>query len=450
MPRILKWTLLLVLFAFTVSAQTAESAKKYQLYWPQWRGPLATGVAPHGTPPVTWSEDNNIRWKVEIPGKGHATPIIWEDQVFLLTAVETDKAGDSKETAEAVNRMPDWMKKRSVHPTNIVEFTVIALDRKDGSVRWQKIARAEHPHEGTHSDGTWASNSPVTDGEHLFAHFGSRGLYCYDMAGNLKWQTDLGNMITRNGFGEGSSPALHEDVLVVNWDHEGDSFIVALDKRTGEQLWKKDRDEVTSWSTPVIVEVNGRPQVVINATGNTRGYDLKSGEVVWEIGGMTTNTIPSPVYEDGILYVMSGFRGNLVQAIQLARAAGEITGSDALLWQYDRDTPYVPSPVLYDSYLYFLKKNSGILSCFDARTGQAHFGPERLAGVKNVYASPVGANGRIYVTGRQGNTIVLKVGPKLEILASNSLDDSFDASPAIVGGELYLRGHRSLYCISEK
>lgn len=450
MTRNLKWTLLLVLLASTVSAQTAESAKKYQLNWPQWRGPLATGVAPHGTPPVTWSEDNNIRWKVEIPGKGHATPIIWEDLVFILAAVETDKAGDSKETAEAVNRMPDWMKKRGVHPTNIVEFKVIALDRKDGSVRWQKIARAEHPHEGTHIDGTWASNSPVTDGEHLFAHFGSRGLYCYDMAGNLKWQIDLGDMITRNGFGEGSSPALYGDVLVVNWDHEGDSFIVALDKRTGEQLWKKDRDEVTSWSTPVIVEVNGRPQVVINATGNTRGYDLESGEVVWEIGGMTTNTIPSPVYEDGVLYVMSGFRGNLVQAINLAQASGNIADSDAIAWQFDKNTPYVPSPVLYDSHLYFLKKNSGILSCFNARTGQAHFGPERLAGVKNVYASPVGANGRIYVTGRQGNTIVLKVGPTLEILASNSLDDSFDASPAIVDGELYLRGHRSLYCISEK
>ncbi len=439
---------LLLLCASLVWAKGPTS--RYAQNWPQWRGPLATGVAPDADPPVEWSEDKNIRWKTALPGHGLGVPVIWEDQVFILTAVPTAK-GDPEKEAKAESTFAPWMKQNNVavSSTNVQQFMVTSLSRETGKVIWQKVAREEHPHEGTHRDASWASHSPVTDGEVLLSHFGSRGLYCSDLQGNLKWQKDLGDMRTRNGFGEGSSPALYENYVVVNWDHEDDSFIVALDKHSGEEIWRQERDEVTSWSTPIIVDVAGKPQVIINATSRTRGYDLETGEVVWEIGGMTVNTIPSPVQANGVAYVMSGYRGSLAQAIELAGAKGDLSASEALLWTYDRDTPYVPSPLLYGNYLYFLKVNKGILTCLNPQDGSAHYGPVRLDGIDNIYASPVGAGDRVYLSSRSGTTLVLANGPELKVLATNVLDDKIDASPAIAGRELFLRGHEYLYCISE-
>ena len=412
--------------------------------WPQWRGPEATGVAPNANPPTEWAEDRNIRWKLGMPGKGHATPIVWGDMVFVVTAIETDRPAK----IEPESRRRGGRRRGNVQPTKIVKFDLLAIDRKRGEILWRQTAREELPHEGTHADGSWASNSPVTDGEHVYVYFGSRGLYCYDMQGNLRWEKDLGDMSTRNGFGEGSSPALHGDQLVLNWDHEGPSFIVALDKYTGEERWRKDRDEVTSWSTPIIVEYNGKAQVVASATNLTRGYDLATGKLIWQCGGMTANAIPSPVAANGIIYVTSGFRGNALQAIRLADAKGDITNTEAVAWAYDQDTPYVPSPLLYGDTLYFLKHNKAILTCFNAETGEPHYGPQRLEGLRGVYASPVGAADRVYVVDRNGTTLVIKHGAKFEVLATNSLDDNFDASPAIVDSEIYLRGHRYLYCIA--
>lgn len=441
---------ILVVFLIQMSGFAGEPNSDYAHNWPQWRGPLATGVAPHANPPVQWSESENVRWKVEVPGTGHASPVIWDTHVYVQTAIETEQTVDEKTIAEVRENQPRWMRNRGVAPTSIQQFVILALNRQDGTIAWKKILREEYPHEGTHRDATWASNSPVTDGEGIIAYFGSRGLYCLDMQGNVLWEKDLGDMRTRNGFGEGSSPALYDDVVVVNWDHEGDSFIVALDRTSGAELWKKERDEVTSWSTPIIVEVEGEPQVIVNATGHTRGYDLQTGQVIWQAQGMTVNTISSPVYDNGLVYVMSGFRGSMLQAIRLADASGELDDSASMVWTHDRDTPYVPSPLLYDNYLYFLKVNSGILSCFNARTGEPYYGPERLDDIKNIYASPVGAADRVYLTGREGTTMVLEKGPELRVLASNSLDDRFDASAAIVGNELYLRGHRFMYCLAEK
>ncbi|MCB1033879.1 MAG: PQQ-like beta-propeller repeat protein, partial [Acidobacteria bacterium] len=320
----------------------AAEADEAQRYWPQWRGPLGTGVAPEGNPPVEWSETKNLRFKVEIPGVGHASPIVWKDRIYLMTAVAAKQQKAEPEPAEGDRRS------RGIQPTHTQRFVLLALDRATGEVVWERTAREALPHESTHLDGTWASASPITDGERIFAHFGSNGLYAYDLAGTLLWSKDLGEMQTRNGFGEGSSPALHGDTLVVNWDHEGDSFIVALDKRTGKELWRRQRPgEVTSWSTPLVVGKGPRPQVVVAATGKTRGYDLESGDVLWESGGMTVNTIPSPVEKDGTVYVMSGFRGNALQAIRLEGARGDLAGTPHITWSFDRDTPYVPSPLLY-------------------------------------------------------------------------------------------------------
>jgi outer membrane protein assembly factor BamB len=423
-------------FALILSSGVrAEPVPEAQLYWSQWRGPLATGVAPHADPPLRWSETENVRWKVPIPGRGSASPVVWGDRVFVLTAVGEGARGEGP--------------RAGIVPRGPVRFVVLSIDRQSGRVVWERTAREEVPHEGTHPDGTWASPSPVTDGEVVLAHFGSRGLYAYDLEGRSLWQKDFGDMTTRLGFGEGSSPALFGDVVVVNWDHEGDSFLAALDRRTGRELWRRERDEVTSWSTPLVVEADGNTQVVVNATERVRGYDLGTGEELWEAGGMTVNTIPSPVYGNGILYAMSSFRGNAARAIRLEGAKGDLTGTDAVVWSHDRDTPYVPSPLLYGDSVYFLKSNSGILTSLDARTGAVRYGPERLPGVQGVYSSPVGAADRVYVTGRDGRTIVLRHGPKLEVLAENLLDEGFDASAALVDGELFLRGRKSLYCLAE-
>jgi outer membrane protein assembly factor BamB len=330
-------------------------------------------------------------------------------------------------------------------------FLVMAVNRKDGKIAWQQTAKEEQPHEGTHQEfGTMASPSALTDGEHIIASFESRGLFAYDMNGKPVWQKDLGDKRMRNEFGEGSTPALYKDKLFIVWDHQGESFIVALNKRTGEEIWRTKRDEIDSWATPLVVEHGGRAQVVTGAMRGVRAYDAESGQIVWETGGLTMNPIPSPVAADGLVILMSGFRGNSLKAIKLAEAKGNITGTPAIAWTLDRDTPYVPSPLLYDGILYFLKSNNAIMSAFDAKTGKPHYQAQRLEGLPStVFASPVGAAGHVYVLGQEGTAVVLKHGTALQVVATNKLDDRFDASPALVGGEMYLRGYKSLYSIGE-
>ncbi|HSD27920.1 MAG TPA: PQQ-binding-like beta-propeller repeat protein [Vicinamibacteria bacterium] len=418
-----------------------------QHYWPQWRGPLMNGVAPHARPPIEWSESRNVRWKVPLPGKGSATPVVWGDRIYVLAAVPGEKRGAAAPAAPAPGtgggRPPN------TPPDTVQKFTVLALRRSDGKVLWERVVREELPHEGTHPTGTWASASAATDGELVFAHFGSRGLYALDANGKVVWEKDLGDMTIKLGFGEGSSPALGRDRLFVQWDHEGDSFVVALDRKTGRELWRQKRDERTSWATPLLVEHAGRTQVVTSATNRVRSYDAATGDLLWETPGMTQNAIPTPVHADGLVILTSGFRGNALLAVKIAEAKGDLAASPAVAWKLDRDTPYVPSPLLYGGELYVLKGNNGLLSCFNAKTGERLYGPERLEGVPNVYASLLGADGRVYVTGREGATAVVQHGPTFKVLATNTLDDGFDASPVAVDSELYLRGQKFLYRISE-
>jgi outer membrane protein assembly factor BamB len=414
--------------------------------WPTWRGPTPNGVSPDGDPPIEWSETENVRWKIEIPGLGSASPVIWKDHLFVLSAVaDAEEMAEYEAAAAAAREAGERF--RGPGAMN-QDYIVMALSRKDGSVVWKKTAVSGMPPEGRHSGNSWASGSPVTDGEVLIAHFGSAGTFAYDLEGNLLWQVDLGDMSTRNEFGEGASPSLHGDTLVINWDHEGDSFIVALDKNTGEEIWRRDRDEVTSWSTPLIVDVGERSQVIVPATGRTRAYDLETGDEVWSLAGMTLNTIPSPTYSDGVVYLISGFRGAMLQAVDLAHAKGEVEETEALLWSYERDTPYVPSALLYDDQIYFLKGLNNILTSLSADDGTVVFNEVRIEELKNVWASPVGAAGRVYVVSREGTTVVLEHGDEYKVLAANSLDDGFDATPAIVDNEIYLRGKKYLYCIA--
>ena len=427
-----------LVLAASVTAETDPVAEKY---WAQWRGPYATGVSNTANPPLEWSETKNVRWKVEIPGRGSSSPVVWGDRIFLLSAVPVDV------TLEESHQPRGGFRQRAPH-----RFVVYAIDRNDGSIIWERTAREEAPHEPTHQDnGTWASGSASTDGERVYAYFESRGLHVYDMDGNLIWENDLGDKAMRNQFGEGSTPAVYEDRIVVVWDHlGGQSFVVVLDKRTGEEIWRVERDEIDTWATPLVIEHEGRNQVIVPGMNRLRSYDLENGEIVWESEGLTMNPIPSPVSEDGMVFAMSGFRGNNLKAIRLAGASGDITGTDAIAWELTRDTPYVPSPLLYDGILYFLKTNSGILSALDSKTGEPHYKLQRLEGVPNVFASPVGAQGRVYLPGRDGTTLVIRHGAEYEILASNTLDDGFDASPALVDNEIILRGYRFLYSIVEE
>lgn len=527
-------------FAQSAEGQNAIDPAKQ---WSQWRGPMGTGVAPHGDPPIEWSEQHNVRWKVDVPGHGLSAPIIWGDRIYLQTAIpvnpKSEEEGDQPEARTRPlrkridgmdgrggrrnrdaqrnrdgqrdrntrrdrsddgrrergvegrrNRDPDLNREgqrdrgdrggerrarrrdgregrggpagqegrgmrgrrggrgRRSAPTESYKFTVLAYDRGTGELLWQRTVREAVPHEGNHRDGSLAPASPITDGKHIYAHFGSRGLYCLTMDGDVVWEKDLGDMKTRNGFGEGSSPALHGNTLVVNWDHEGDSFIVALDKTTGQEKWRRDRNEVTSWSTPLILEDRGLTQVVVSAADRVRSYDLKTGETIWECGGLGVNCAPTPVAGSGLVFAMSGYRDPALLAIRYRDARGDLTDSDAVAWQLDKGTSYVPSPLLYKDSLYFLQKSSGILSCYDPKTGKPHFTQQRLEDIKGVYASPVGASDRVYIAGRNGVTYVLKRGPSFQVLGVNKLDDGFSASPAIVGDTIYLRGRDHLYSIA--
>jgi len=466
------WPTFLSLAGSLAFAATAVAASAPNQNWPQWRGPLQTGVAPEANPPVTWSETNNVKWKVKIPGSGHATPIIWDDRVFIQTAIPTGKKVEAK-AAEAAEQPPPPRPESgseppregkggpgggkgkggfgpSPKPTEVYQFAVLCLDRQTGKVLWQQVAREELPHEGyRQGEGSFASSSGLTDGKHLYAYFGSRGLYCYDLDGKPLWNQDLGRMRMAMGFGEGSSPALCQDTLIVSRDNEDNSCIIALDKNTGKTLWKKPREEHTSWSTPLIIEHDGKAQAVVTATGKIRSYDVASGDVLWECGGLTRNVIPSPVADASTVYCMSGFQGNALLAIRLGRT-GDLTGSDAIAWTHNKSTPYVPSPLLYNGKLYFFANNNGVLTCLDTKAGDALFDAQKIEDLSGVYASPLGAGGRVYLPGRNGVTVVLKQSDKLEVLAVNRLEEKFDASPAAVGKDLFLRGHDYLYCITEK
>ena len=449
-------------FAFVQIGLAGDDSPEARRNWPQWRGPLANGVAPEADPPLEWSETKNVKWKVKVRGEGSSTPAIWGNQIFVLSAAATGKKTEAKPAETpvpaAANPPPDGERRgrgsggprRSEKPTETYQFLVHCVDRTTGKTIWEKVACEVVPHEGHQPNNTFASASPITDGQYLFAYFGSRGLHCYDLDGNLKWSKDFGRMQTRNGFGEGGSPALHGNTLVVNWDDETDNdFIVALDKRDGKQLWKTPRNEDTTWSTPLIVEHDGKTQVIVNASRKVRSYDLATGKELWSCAGQTANSIPSPVADANTVYVTSGFRGSALFAITLGRA-GDLTGTDAIRWSHDRDTPYVPSPLLVNDLLYVLKVNSGILSCLDKKTGKAHYEAERLEGIREIYASPVAAKDRVYVLGRDGACLVLKKSPKLEILATNKLEDKTDASIAMAGKELFIRGRENLYCIEDK
>ena len=437
-----KTSLVLWLMLVAVGVVQAQS----DAHWPQWRGPFFNGMA-RGDAPTVWSDTKNIKWKAEIPGRGFSTPVMWGDRIFLTTAIPSGKAATEPAPAPAEGRRAGG----GSGPLVEHKFEVLCLDRNTGKILWQRTAKVATPHEGYHrAYGSFASNSPITDGRYVYAFFGSRGLFVYDFTGKLIWEKDFGvQMKMRLAFGEGAAPLLLKDQLFLVFDHEAGSFMVAIDKRNGKELWRSQRDEPSSWSTPLAIEHNGRIEIVVPATNKVRSYDPRNGKVLWESAGLGSNVIPVPVHHNGLVLVMSGHRDPKLMAIKLGKD-GDITGSDAIAWSHTRGLAYTTSPVLYDNKLYVVTDN-GMVSAFNATTGEPFYSQTRLPKGYNLKASPVGANGKLYVATEDGDVVVLKMGEKFEVLSVNTLEDQvFIATPVIADGEIYLRGQNTLFCISEK
>jgi len=411
--------------------------------WARWRGPSENGMA-RGDAPTEWSDTKNVAWRTPIPGRGFASPVLWGDRIFVTMAVPTGSAA-----AEAAPQGGGRGAGGGSGAGREHRFVVLCLDRNSGKVLWERVATVATPHEGHHNRyGSFASNSPITDGKHVYAFFGSRGLYTYTLDGKLVWTKEFPALRIRSAFGEGSAATLDGDTLYVAQDHEGDSFLLALDRNTGKEIWRVSRDEGSAWSQPVMLTHNGRKQLVVAASNRVRAYDPATGKVIWECAGLGSNVIPSPVAAGGLVFVMSGHRSPSALAIRLGRE-GDLTGTDAIVWANDRGNSYTPSPVLHDNKLYFVSDN-GLLSCLDLRTGEAHYRQQRLPKPYNFKASPVGANGKLYLSTEDGDVVVVKMGETFEVLATNSLtDQSFIASPAMVGGSLYPRSREALYRIRQ-
>ncbi len=429
-------TVIAMLFAGPLRAIADETPS-----WSEWRGPHANGVALNAKPPIEWSADKNIQWSTTIPGRGHSTPVVFGDRIFLTTANPIGA------------KLPPRMSGRPGEHDNLAidskyQFIVLCVDRINGEIVWEKIVHEAVPIEAGHNTASLASASPVVDDQHIYAHFGSHGLYCLDFDGKVQWQKNFGQMHSKHGHGEGASPTLSGNSLIVNWDHEEKSFLAALDKSTGNEQWRRDRDEDTSWSSPIVIEQQGMKQVVVCGTNRVRGYDLRSGEILWQCGGMSSNIVATPVFANGVLYVGSSYEKKMLMAIDLNQAAGDITGSKHILWSRTRGTPYVPSMLLYDESLYFLTHYQNVLTRVNGPTGKDSPGPIRLGSLGNIYASPVGANGYVYVTDLNGTTEVITHSEIPRTVAVNRLDENVHASLAIVGNQILIRGEKHLFCIS--
>jgi outer membrane protein assembly factor BamB len=408
--------------------------------WYQWRGPNNDGMA-RGDAPTTWSDSANVLWRVNVPGRGQSSPVIWGNKLFLTTAISDTSPGSA---GPGKNERGGNVGSGRQH-----KFVVICLNRDTGKVIWERVAKTATPHEGYHQQyGSFASNTPATDGRYVYAFFGSRGLYCYDLDGKLIWEKQFPPMRMRLGFGEGVAPVVDGNLIFLKFDQEENSYFLVLDKRNGQEVWRAKREEISSWSQPLVVAHNGRKQVVVSATNKVRSYEPATGKVIWECAGLGVNVIPSPVAFDGMVFVMSGHRDPNMLAIRLGRE-GDLTGTDAIVWTNNRGNSYTPSPVLDGGKLYFVTDN-GLLSCLNARTGEAYYRQQRLGKPHSLKASPVGANGRLYIPTEDGDVVLVRMGEKFELLATNTLaDQMFIATPAIANGRIYLRGQNTLFCIGQ-
>jgi outer membrane protein assembly factor BamB len=438
------------LLAFSAS-KAPEAEASGSANWAQWRGPDSQGVSTERNLPTEWSETKNVLWKTALPGRGFSQPIIREKKVFLTTAIE---GGPAPETHKPPKHMigdkefthPDWTGVNLLHT-----FKVLCLDRDTGKILWEKTAYEGAVYDYRHRRGNYAAPTPVTDGQYVYAYFGSEGFYCYDADGRLIWKKHLGKIGTM-GMGVGTSPVLYENLLILVCDQEfdaKDSFMTALDKKTGREVWRIARPVQASWATPVIVKTAERAELVTSGNEFLISYDPATGKELWRATGLKSHAIATPVVGHGLVILSSGYPSKVITAIRLG-GSGNLDGTDKIAWRYNKGTSYVPSPILYGDYLY-LMSDAGILTCLNARTGEIVYEGGRVPVATKFYgASPVAFDGKLLLTSDDGETFVIKAGPKHKVLGTNSIGEPCRTSMAIADGKLFIRGEKHLFCISNK
>jgi outer membrane protein assembly factor BamB len=430
----------------------AGAAPRPGIDWPQFRGIRATGVAEGFTLPTSWdvAKGTNIAWKTPVPGLGHSSPVVWGDSVFVTTSISGDPGAGVK-----VGYYGDIA---PVTDDTKHEWRVYCLNKKDGKVVWQQTAYSGVPKIKRHMKATHANSTVATDGQRVIAFFGSEGLYAYDMKGRQLWKQDLGvldagfYMVPDAQWETGSSPVLYEDVVVVQADVQKNSFIAAFDAKDGHELWRVARNDVPTWSTPTIHEVAGRPQLIVNGMRHIGAYDFKTGKEIWKLKGGGDIPVPTPVVQDGVIYVTNAH--GLASPVYAIRetSSGDIslvdgaTSNDGVMWSYQRGGGYMATPLVYQGLLYVVNYNA-VLTVYDAKTGERKY-QERLGGATSAFtSSPVAADGKVFVASEDGHMLVIKAGPTYEVLANNDMTESTLATPALSEGLLLVRTQGNIIAI---
>jgi len=439
-----RFCFLLIAVSFTITSGLALGQSSN---WPQWRSADGSGISSETKLPIEWSETKNILWKTAIPGRGHSSPIVWGNRIFLTTSIE----GPVVPGAEAVRHIYKGQEYR--HPDSVGAdrshtMKLFCLDAETGKVLWERTVYEGTVYDNRHKKNTYASATPATDGKYVYLSFEAEGLYCYDFNGKRIWKTSLGR-IAKGGLGPGTSPVLYENLLILQCDQEygENSFIAAVDKNTGKVVWRVERNHRRSWATPLLVKTSERIELVASGAESVIAYDPASGKELWRAPGVESNAIPSPVAGHGMVFVSAGSEAKRAFAIRLG-GNGDLANTEKIVWRYDRGTAYVPSPILYGDYLYLIT-DAGAITCLEARTGKVIY-QARLPVPAQFTASPVAFEGKILIVSEDGDSFVLRAGPAPEVLSVNSLGEPIYASPAISGGKLFLRGANNLYCIMNK
>lgn len=444
-------SLIIVCFAICMAFPCHIYSQKNEENWPNWRGPNMDGVSPSGKPPIDWSESHNIKWKIPILGRGFGTPIVWGNKIFITTAIELE-GDESLKALQRINKsksQSEQLNESSLITDIIIQFKVYSISLINGEILWEKVVREQIPFVYIGATYCYTSSSCVTDGTYVIATFGSYGVYCFDMDGEQQWVKDFGLMEDPLSIGDGSSPYMHNNKVIFVWDHAGASKIFALDKHTGNLIWQKDRNEHNTWASPIVVNVNGQAQVLVAGNERSVGYNPSNGDEIWHIDFLNNTVIPSPVFDGTRAFFMSGHRDGKIQAINLIGAHGDLNDSEAELWIHDQHNSYVPSPLLLNGKLYFLRESRAQISCIDAENGLPYYNAIRPKGMMGTYSSPVAANGYIYILDNRGLCSVIEEGTSFKLIQQNKLQDTFESSPAIAGDQLILRGSNSMYCISK-
>jgi outer membrane protein assembly factor BamB len=414
--------------------------------WPSFRGAGASGVADGHNLPVRWDtkQGTNILWKSAIPGLAHSSPVVWGDRIFVTTAVSSQPDVTFKKGLYGAGTASDDL--------SVQKWKLLCLDRKTGKMLWERIAFEGVPKEKRHIKSTYANATPATDGQIVVAFFGSQGAYGFDLNGKPLWSRDLGRFdvgaydAPAYEWGTASSPILYKDLAIFQCDQQKGSFLIALDRKSGKTVWKTERDELPSWGTPTVVPVEARPELVTNGSNFVRAYDPATGKELWRLGGSSKITAPTPVYSGDLIVVASGRRPEAPVFVIRAGGSGDITGKNNVLWQKQQRGSYMPTPLIYGSHLYVLN-NSGVFDCYDLKSG-ADVYRQRIAHQGSGFsASPVASDGKIFLSGEDGDVFVVKAGAEYEQLAKMEMGESIMATPAISQGMLIVRTQNHLWAI---